>query len=174
MGVLTQKNRTVETGISPVANIPTPCVWCASTPTFGCGMRTRSDTQGVSDTGRCGFPKRNKKRETEVSLFLFGAGNGNRTRTVKPHAPQTCASASSATRAGTVNIIHYKIAFVNPFFEIFYNFFKKILRGIFSSSFPSFCPKNLAFFYLLLYNIEKKIAGGVLCVNIPITMFWKY
>ena len=29
------------TGISPLANIPTPCARCASTPIFGWGMRTR-------------------------------------------------------------------------------------------------------------------------------------
>ena len=49
----------------------------------------------------CPVPARQKK-QTFWSAFLVGAGNGTWTRTSKIHAPQTCASADSATPAWNV------------------------------------------------------------------------
>ena len=57
----------------------------------------------------------NKKGHQMVSFFV-GARNGTWTRTVKPHAPQTCASASSATLANDDIILHC-VPFVNTFSE---------------------------------------------------------
>ena len=155
----------METGISPMANIRTLAVYervrhvCAADANpVRCAERIRHGSMGVSQT-------KQKERDGSLSL-LFGAGNGNRTRTVKPHAPQTCASASSATPAGTYTIIHDIFSFVNPFFEFFLIFFKKIFEVIFSPVFSSFCLKNLAFFVFVLYNIENKNQRGALCANI--------
>ena len=39
-------------------------------------------------------------------LFCFGARNGTRTRTSETHAPQTCLSANSSTRAQQVILYH--------------------------------------------------------------------
>ena len=99
-----------------------------------------------------GFPHKTKQRGKNLSV-LFGAGNGNRTRTVKPHAPQTCASASSATPAGTFNIIHHNSPFVNPFLKSFLKNFSRFFGSCFAPFFSSFSTKQLAFFTLLLYNI---------------------
>ena len=57
-----------------------------------------------SVAGHCGGTAKNKDRmNTEHfsihAVFLFGAREGTRTPKDKPHAPQTCASASSATLA---------------------------------------------------------------------------
>ncbi len=59
-----------------------------------CGVLLRCNVRRV----RCAFPQKQTGESGWILLFV-GAGNGNRTRTVKPHAPQTCASASSATPA---------------------------------------------------------------------------
>ena len=47
----------------------------------------------------------------------------------EPHAPQTCASTSSATSASTVNIIHTKSPFVKGFSQKKFIFFKEVKNG---------------------------------------------
>ena len=65
-----------------------------------------------------------KNESTLMCELVFGARDGTWTRTGLPHAPQTCASADSATLARTSDIIAKVYPIVNTFFKIFLkNFF---------------------------------------------------
>ena len=88
-----------------------------------------------------------------LSAVLFGAGDGTWTRTLETHAPQTCASADSATPAGTSSIIHERKAFVNTFFKVFLIFFKKVFSV--QQMVQSF-SKILAIFYQNILTNQKK------------------
>ena len=86
-------------------------IWCCSTAFRNDAMfaqcAARHTSLGVTVIIRRSqhhLPRANiiQKRNfclVDKSSFFVGAGDGNWTRTVKPHAPQTCASASSATPA---------------------------------------------------------------------------
>ena len=67
----------VCTGISPSANIPSPCAGGASSPIFGRGMRTRSRLCRGGFFVRSTITK--KKNHTFWCGFLFGDPYGNRT-----------------------------------------------------------------------------------------------
>ena len=81
---------------------------------------------------RAGSTAPNTKKEVKSGgLYLFfGAGDGNWTRTVKPHAPQTCASASSATPAEHYTLYNINFDLSIVFWKVFWNilyFFKNSL-----------------------------------------------
>ena len=65
------------------------------------------------------YAAKTKNKEQLFSQLLFGAGGRGRTGTVKPHAPQTCASAYSATPASASLLynIHFRLSI--GFFKFF-------------------------------------------------------
>ena len=67
---------------------------------------------------------KNKQYPNGYCLFLVRETGLEPVR-VAPHAPQTCASADSATLASTLCIIAERYIFVNTFFINFYIFFEK-------------------------------------------------
>ena len=73
-------------------------------------------------------PRPIKKRNTSCSSFLLVRETGIEPVRFSPHAPQTCASASSATpacRRDCNNIVHYTLflKFVKSFLKKYRNFF---------------------------------------------------
>ena len=64
-----------------------------------------------------------KKIDTKWCLYFLVRETGLEPVRVAPHAPQTCASADSATLASTVRSITEQATNVNTFFEFFSSFF---------------------------------------------------
>ena len=74
------------------------------------------------------YPRPTKKRNTMCSSFLLVRETGIEPVRFSPHAPQTCASASSATPAcrrdcDNVTIIHFFSRLSTPFLKFFLFFF---------------------------------------------------
>ena len=82
------------------------CCWC-----FFCSRKIRQ-YQAVSGSIRQYLTAAKNEKPAKLRIFnvtsrvLYGAREGTRTPKDKPHAPQTCASASSATLAYSVRAVH--------------------------------------------------------------------
>ena len=74
-------------------------------------------------------PLSTKKGSTQGRALFVGAGDGNRTRTMESHAPQTCASASSATPAGRHLLYNILFHLSTPFLKKVENFFAFLKMG---------------------------------------------
>ena len=67
-----------------------------------------------------------KKRASLLRSSFFGARDGTWTRTGLPHAPQTCASADSATLASALILYHRIWDLSTPFFKKLNNFWRRV------------------------------------------------
>ena len=103
-----------------------------------------SSTKGGFIPTKADLTEKDSELYPILSLFLVRKTGLEPVR-CKPHAPQTCASASSATSAlpffDDSYIIHLNVRFVNTFLKNNYNFFEKLAyfrRRVFHSKQKTF------------------------------------
>ena len=113
--------------------------------------------------------KTNKKGARLCSSFLLVRETGIEPVRFSPHAPQTCASASSATpacRRDCDNVIHYTLfsQFVKPFFKFSCDFFDfyRISKKMYGKTKNS-CSFPLAKAVKLCYNVVYDFLWRLLC-----------
>ena len=71
------------------------------------------------DSNHTSHNKKQKKQSPNGNCYFLVRETGLEPVRVAPHAPQTCASADSATLASTVRSITEQATNVNTFFEFF-------------------------------------------------------